>query len=69
MGHWIIYYIKDGVYYFFGSFGQPLDMYGLDIEPFYTTYTKIYVKYIKEKLFNSPLQDIDVEPTLYISHA
>ena len=34
MGHWILYYTKDDVIYFFDSFRQPLDMYGLDIESF-----------------------------------
>ena len=32
MRYWNLYHIKDGVLYFFDSFGQPNDMYGLDIE-------------------------------------
>ena len=52
MGHWILFYIKDCVLYFFDSFGQSLDIYGLDIESFYTSYTGP-----KIKVFNSPLQD------------
>ena len=39
LGHWILYYIKDCVLYFFDSFGQPLDIYGLDIESCFTTCT------------------------------
>ena len=50
MGHWIWYYIKYGALYFFSSFGQPLDMFELDIESFFTTYTGDEVK-----VFNSPL--------------
>ena len=43
MGHWILYYIKDNVLYFFDSFGQPPNVYGLDIALFFNTYngTKI----------------------------
>ena len=52
IGHWILYYIKDGVHYFFYSFAKPLNMYGLDIEPFFKTYTGN-----KIKVFNSPLQN------------
>ena len=67
MGRWILYYIKDSVLYFFDSFGQPLEVYGLDIKSFFSTYTVDGVK-----LFNSPLQDdilyVYVKHTLYISH-
>ena len=52
MGHWILYYIKDNCLYFFDSFGQPLSVYGLDIESFFDTYN-----YDKIKVFNSALQD------------
>ena len=51
MGHWILYYIKDVVLYFFDCLGQPLDIYGLDMELLFTAYTGD-----KVRVFNSPLQ-------------
>ena len=50
--HWILYYIKDDVLYFFISLEQPLNIYGLDIELFFTSYTADTVKAL-----NSSLQD------------
>ena len=44
--------MKNGVHYFLYSFAKPLNMYGLDIEPFFKTYTGN-----KIKVFNSPLQN------------
>ena len=52
MGHCSLLYIKKSVLYFFQSLGQPLDIYGLDKESFFTTYTGDKVKVV-----NSPLQD------------
>ena len=50
--HRNLYCIKYGVLYLFYSFGQPFEVYGLDIESLFTTYTGD-----KIKVFNSAIQD------------
>ena len=52
MEHWILYYMKDGVLYFFDFSGQPLNIYGIAIESVFTSYTSD-----KVKVFNFPLVD------------
>ena len=52
MGHWILFYIKYSVLYFFDSFGENIKTYGLDIESFFSSFNGDKVIAIR-----SPLQD------------
>lgn len=51
MGHWILFYIKDFILYYYDSFGMDPAMYGGDINKFYDEYP-----YYKIKAINNALQ-------------